>query len=159
MEAFSALLALCAGNSLGTGALAMELRLFCLKPIYIYIYIYMAFNNDTFVLSFQKGIFIEPQNYKLKGRRVFQHCCLSVYFAFDIVLIILPVKWDSCIFVIQIVTCQILMWFKESNRYFCKTENFAYGEIKDWGFNNPIPGPQMWYRIMNNQRNVGRIYI
>ena len=23
-------------------------------------------------------------------------------------------------------TCQIWMWFKESNSYFCKTENFAY---------------------------------
>ena len=28
-------------------------------------------------------------------------------------------------------TCQILMWFKESNMYFCKIENFAYGEINE----------------------------
>ena len=28
-------------------------------------------------------------------------------------------------------TCQIWMWFKEYNRYVCKIENFAYGEIKE----------------------------
>ena len=27
--------------------------------------------------------------------------------------------------------CQIWKWFKESNRYFCKMENFAYGEINE----------------------------
>ena len=36
-------------------------------------------------------------------------------------------------------TCQIWMWFKESNRYFCKIENFAYGEINEQSFSNPDP--------------------
>ena len=36
-------------------------------------------------------------------------------------------------------TCQIWMWFKESNRYFCKIEIFAYGEINEWSFSNPTP--------------------
>ena len=33
--------------------------------------------------------------------------------------------------------CQIWMWFKESNRYFCKIENFAYREINKRSFSNP----------------------
>ena len=36
-------------------------------------------------------------------------------------------------------TCQIWMWFKESDRYFCKNENFAYGEINEKSFGNPHP--------------------
>ena len=36
-------------------------------------------------------------------------------------------------------TCQIWMWFKESNRYFCKTEIFVYGKINKWSFSNPQP--------------------
>ena len=36
-------------------------------------------------------------------------------------------------------TCQIWMWFGESNRYFCKIENFAYGEISERSFSNPQP--------------------
>ena len=36
-------------------------------------------------------------------------------------------------------TCQIWMWFRESNRYFCKIENFAYGEIRKRSFRNPHP--------------------
>ena len=37
-------------------------------------------------------------------------------------------------------TWQIWMWFKESNRYFCKIENFAYGKISERSFsNNPHP--------------------
>ena len=39
-------------------------------------------------------------------------------------------------------TCQILMWFRESNRYFCKIEYFAYGEISERSFSNPHP----WWR-------------
>ena len=35
--------------------------------------------------------------------------------------------------------CQIWMWFMESNRYFCKIENFAYGEISERSFSNPHP--------------------
>ena len=35
-------------------------------------------------------------------------------------------------------TWQIWMWSKESNRYFCKIENFAYGEISEWSFSNPL---------------------
>ena len=40
-------------------------------------------------------------------------------------------------------TCQIWMWFRESNRYFCKIENFAYGEISERSFSNPTPGYDM----------------
>ena len=36
-------------------------------------------------------------------------------------------------------TCQIWMSFKESNMYFCKIENFAYGEINERSFCNPHP--------------------
>ena len=36
-------------------------------------------------------------------------------------------------------TCQTWMWFRESNRYFCKIENFAYGEISERSFSNPHP--------------------
>ena len=36
-------------------------------------------------------------------------------------------------------TCQIWMWFRESNRYFCKIENLAYGEISERSFSNPHP--------------------
>ena len=34
------------------------------------------------------------------------------------------------------------MWFKESNGYFCKIENFAYGEINEQSFSNPH---HRWY--------------
>ena len=40
-------------------------------------------------------------------------------------------------------TCQICMWIGESNRYFCKIEKFAYGEISERSFSNPHP----WYGI------------
>ena len=33
-------------------------------------------------------------------------------------------------------TCQIWMWFEESNMYFCESENFAYGEINERSFSN-----------------------
>ena len=36
-------------------------------------------------------------------------------------------------------TCQIWKWFKESNRYFWKIENFANGEINEQSFSNPRP--------------------
>ena len=36
-------------------------------------------------------------------------------------------------------TCQIWKWFKESNRYFWKIENFANGEINERSFSNPHP--------------------
>ena len=39
-------------------------------------------------------------------------------------------------------TCQIWMWFEESNMYFCHVENFAYGEINERSFSNPHPRPQ-----------------
>ena len=38
-------------------------------------------------------------------------------------------------------TCQIWMWFEESNMYFCKIKNFAYGEINERSFSNPHPMP------------------
>ena len=31
------------------------------------------------------------------------------------------------------------MWFKSSNRYFCKIEHFAYGEINERSVSNPHP--------------------
>ena len=31
------------------------------------------------------------------------------------------------------------MWFKDSNCFFYKTENFAYGEINERNFSNPHP--------------------
>ena len=37
-------------------------------------------------------------------------------------------------------TCQILTGFKESGRYFCKTEKFPVGEIDERSFNDPHPG-------------------
>ena len=39
-------------------------------------------------------------------------------------------------------TCQIWMWFRESNRYLCKIENFAYREISERSFSNPHPETQ-----------------
>ena len=41
-------------------------------------------------------------------------------------------------------SCQIWMWLKESNSYFCKIENFAYGEINERSFSNPHP----WFTCM-----------
>ena len=38
-------------------------------------------------------------------------------------------------------TCQIWMWSKEYNRYFCKIENFACGEISERSFSNPHTWP------------------
>ena len=40
------------------------------------------------------------------------------------------------------------MWFRESSRYFCKIENFAYGEISERRFSNPHPWTirQTFYR-------------
>ena len=38
-------------------------------------------------------------------------------------------------------TCQIWMWFEESNMYFCEIKNFAYGEINERSFSNPHPWP------------------
>ena len=35
--------------------------------------------------------------------------------------------------------CQIWMWLVESNRYFSRIENFAYGEINEQRFSNPTP--------------------
>ena len=37
-------------------------------------------------------------------------------------------------------TCQILMWFEESNMYFCEIENFACGKLTNWALETPIPG-------------------
>ena len=35
--------------------------------------------------------------------------------------------------------CQMWMWLKKSNRYFCKIENYAYGAINKRSFSNPPP--------------------
>ena len=37
-------------------------------------------------------------------------------------------------------TCQIWMWFKESNRYHCKINNFAYREIEKGALVTTTPG-------------------
>ena len=37
-------------------------------------------------------------------------------------------------------TCQILMVFKGSGRYFCKTKKFPVGEINERSFIDPHPG-------------------
>ena len=42
-------------------------------------------------------------------------------------------------------TCQIWMWFDESNMYFCETENFACGEINERSFSNPHPWQMSWH--------------
>ena len=36
-------------------------------------------------------------------------------------------------------SCQIWMWFKGSNSYIYKVENFAYREINKRSFSNPHP--------------------
>ena len=36
-------------------------------------------------------------------------------------------------------TCQIWMWFEKSYMYFCHIENFAYGENNERSFSNPHP--------------------
>ena len=41
-------------------------------------------------------------------------------------------------------TCQIWMWYRESNWYFCKIEKFAYGEIDERSFSNPQPCTSSW---------------
>ena len=46
-------------------------------------------------------------------------------------------------------TCQIWMWFEESNMYFCKIENFAYGEINERSFSNPHPRTTTMKTIYN----------
>ena len=50
-------------------------------------------------------------------------------------------------------TCQIWMWFKESNRYFYKIENFAYGEINKRSFSNPHPSSQMTDNVEKSFRS------
>ena len=44
-------------------------------------------------------------------------------------------------------TCQIRMWFKECNRYFCEIKNFAYGEIDERSFSNPHPWKQLLHGV------------
>ena len=48
-------------------------------------------------------------------------------------------------------TCQICMWFKESNRYFFKIKSFAYGEINERSFSNPHP----WGRCIHKLSGSG----
>ena len=53
--------------------------------------------------------------------------------------------WISRLYLTGVAAAQLwwhlsdMMWFKESNRYFCKIENFAYGEINERSFSNPHP--------------------
>ena len=48
-------------------------------------------------------------------------------------------------------TCQIWMWFKEYNGYFCKIERFVYGETNERNFSNPHP------RSMSVANNYGTL--
>ena len=52
-------------------------------------------------------------------------------------------------------TCQTWMWFKESNRYFRKINNFAYRKINEWSFSNPHPclAPS-WYDLMAYEGSI-----
>ena len=52
-------------------------------------------------------------------------------------------------------TCQIWMWFEESNMYFCKVENFDYGEINERSFSNPHP----WIQSVPARRNCNSRHI
>ena len=47
-------------------------------------------------------------------------------------------------------TCQIWMWYKESNKYFGRIKNVAYGDINEQGSSNHIPVSPM---------RMGLIYI
>ena len=49
-------------------------------------------------------------------------------------------------------TCQIWTWFKGSNSYFCKIENFAYGEINERSFSNPHP----WTKIHRHDIDLNK---
>ena len=40
-------------------------------------------------------------------------------------------------------TCQIWLWLKEFNRYFCKIENFVYGEIIEGALVTPTPAQKV----------------
>ena len=65
-------------------------------------------------------------------------------------------------------TCQIWMWFRESNRYFCEIENLAYGEISERSFSNPHPSTvwcQYWRQrvgiltILSFQYKYNRLWV
>ena len=50
--------------------------------------------------------------------------------------------------------CQIWMWFKDTDSYFCKIENFAYGEINERSFSNPHPRALItWSIVMMTSSN------
>ena len=53
-------------------------------------------------------------------------------------------------------TCRIWMWFRESNRNFCKIENFAYGEISERSFSNPHPWPLVSQGHQQQRYWIGR---
>ena len=44
-------------------------------------------------------------------------------------------------------TCQIWMWFEESNVYLCHVEIFIYGEINEQGFSNPTPVLALYHTL------------
>ena len=54
-------------------------------------------------------------------------------------------------------TCQIWMWFKESNMYFCEVKNFAYGPINERSFSNPHPrfGCSWWISTDSTLKKLG----
>ena len=49
----------------------------------------------------------------------------------------------------------ICMWIKESNSYFCKIENFAYGEINKRSFSNPHSWGHSAYNDTLNACRIG----
>ena len=60
------------------------------------------------------------------------------------------IYWISHLYltgVTRVQLCQIWMWFIESNRYFCKIENFAYEEINGQSFSNPHPRPNFGHVV------------
>ena len=60
-------------------------------------------------------------------------------------------------------TCQIWMWFEESNMYFREIENSAYGEINERSFSNPHPRatsycPNQWCHSYSKHHSVIELY-
>ena len=51
-------------------------------------------------------------------------------------------------------TCQIWMWFKGSSSYFCKIENFAYGEINEQSYSNPHPWTDRFRAVVSSLRTI-----
>ena len=98
-------------------------------------------DNNTSIINFWQGIVYDTQGWGLlsqfspfryfpKFSALSKHT-LTVRYRVYIWQVLPQLScWD---------TCQIWMWFEESNMYFCEIENFAYGEINEQSFSNPHP--------------------